>query len=66
MKYNPKGIGEIILDAIILDLNGTLAVNGKVIKGAKERIQRLKELGFSIYLFSGDQRGTAKAQAGEL
>lgn len=59
MKYNPKGAGEIELNTIVLDLNGTLAVNGKVPEGVSERIKKLKELGFKILLFSGDQRGTA-------
>ena len=66
MKYNPKGAGEFDLDTIILDLNGTLAVNGSVPDGVKERASKLKELGYKILLFSGDQRGTAQAQADDL
>lgn len=66
MKYNPVGVGEIELNTIILDLNGTLAVNGKVVEGVKERIAKLKELGFKILLFSGDQRGNAAQIVQEL
>ncbi|MFH1601917.1 MAG: HAD family hydrolase [Candidatus Shapirobacteria bacterium] len=66
MKYEPKGVGEIILENIILDLNGTLAVKGKIVLGAKERLNKLKRLGFQIYLFSGDQRGNAASLAKEL
>jgi len=66
MKYNPKGAGEFDLDTVVLDLNGTLAVNGLVPDGVKEKIAKLKELGFKIYLFSGDQRGNAQALAADL
>ena len=38
MKYNPKGAGEFDLDTVVLDLNGTLAVNGLVPDGVKEKI----------------------------
>jgi soluble P-type ATPase len=66
MKYNPTGVGEIELNNIILDLNGTLAVNGKLVGGVKKRINKLRELGYKVYLFTGDQRGTATVQAQEL
>lgn len=66
MKYNPVGVGEIELDTIILDLNGTLAVNGKLVDGVKERLSKLKELGYTIYLFTGDQRGNAALLAAEI
>ena len=66
MKYNPVGLGEIELDTIILDLNGKLAVKGKTVEGCKHRIEKLKELGYKIYLFTGDQRGNASVQASKL
>lgn len=66
MKYSPKGVGEFELNTIVLDLNGTLAVNGRVPDGVKEKINKLKELGFKILLFSGDQRGTALGISQEL
>lgn len=66
MEYNPTGVGKIELDTIILDLNGTLAVEGKLVTGVADRIKKLKELGFKIFLFTGDQRGTAAIQAAEL
>jgi soluble P-type ATPase len=59
MIYTPKGAGTYDLNTIILDLNGTLAVNGQLVTGAEERLLKLKEMGFKILLFSGDQRGNA-------
>ncbi len=66
MIYNPVGVGEIELSTIILDLNGTIAIDGQIVIGVKERIEKLKELGFKIYLFTGDQRGNAAMQAEKL
>ncbi len=66
MKYNPSGVGEIILENIILDLNGTLAVNGELVSGVPEKISILKNLGFKIFLFTGDQRGNASLLAESL
>lgn len=59
MIYNVPGEGSIELKTIILDLNGTLSVKGKIPEGVKERLQKLTELGFEVVLFTGDQRGTA-------
>lgn len=66
MKYTVSGVGEIELNTIILDLNGTLAVRGKVPNGVAERIRKLKDIGFTCILFSGDQRGNAKQLAQDL
>lgn len=66
MKYNPVGIGDIELNTIVLDLNGTLAVHGKLVEGAKERVEKLKEMGYKIYLYTGDQRGNAAMYAQEI
>ncbi len=59
MKYQIPGVGEMEIKTIILDLNGTLSVHGKIVKGAKSRLAKLKVLGFNLVLFSGDQRGNA-------
>lgn len=66
MTYNVPQLGEITINTIVLDLNGTLAVKGKIVDGAKERIAKLKELGFKIILFTGDQRGNAKELCEDL
>lgn len=66
MIYHPGGMGEVELTTIILDLNGTLAVKGKIVEGAESRITALKEMGFDIHLFTGDQRGNATTLASQL
>ena len=59
--------GEILdLKTIVLDLNGTLAVHGKISFGVKKRLKRLKKLGFKIILLSGDARHNAERIAKKL
>ena len=66
MKYEvPHGIAYEI-ETIVLDLNGTLSVHGKILEGVKQRISKLNELGFKIILFTGNQRGTADQLCDEL
>jgi len=47
------------IKTIILDLNGTLSVRGKIVFGAAKRIKKLEKLGYKIVLFTGNQRGNA-------
>src|SRR5574343_354943 len=61
MIYNLPNGKSIILETIILDLNGTLSVNGIVPSGVKSRITKLKKMGYKIVLFTGDTLGTANA-----
>ncbi|MBS3168274.1 HAD hydrolase family protein [Candidatus Woesearchaeota archaeon] len=44
------------IDTLVLDLNGTLTTNGKLLKGTKEKINKLKKLDYNIILFTGNQR----------
>lgn len=66
MKYIISEFGEVEINTIILDLNGTLAVHGKIVRGAKKRLSTLKKLEFKIVLFSGDQRGNVEELCNEL
>jgi soluble P-type ATPase len=66
MIYNVPGLGEVELKTIILDLNGTLSVGGTIPEGVAPRIEKLKELGFRIVLFTGNTRGDADQLASSL
>lgn len=59
MKYITNS-GEFEIKTIVLDLNGTLSVKGKIPDGVKERFSKLKEMDIDVFLFTGDQRGTAE------
>ncbi len=66
MDYNVSGVGEYNIDAIVFDLNGTLAFNGKLIKGVKKRFQKLKKLGCQLIIVSSDQYGNGRLIAKNL
>ncbi|MDO8469209.1 MAG: hypothetical protein Q7S29_05630 [Candidatus Peribacter sp.] len=53
------------IKTVILDLNGTLTIDGILIPGVKERIDALREQ-LRLILFTGDTQGNAHAIAGEL
>jgi P-type E1-E2 ATPase len=60
MIFNLPHGENIEIKTLVLDLNGTLTVHGKVPEGVHEQIDQLRNLGFRIVLLSGDVRGTAK------
>lgn len=66
MVYKIPGVGDIELKTLILDLNGTLTVKGKIPEGVKERLARLKELGYRILFFTGNTRNNAGEISSEL
>lgn len=66
MVYDIPGSGQVELKTIILDLNGTISVKGKLVDGVKERLQKLKGLGYQIILFTGNTRDDADSIAKEL
>lgn len=65
MDYLSNG-KRLVLDTVVLDLNGTLSVYGKIPAGVPLLLARLRKKGFKILLLTGDQRGTAKRLCKEL
>jgi soluble P-type ATPase len=59
-------VNGILIQNIILDMNGTLSVQGVIKESTKEIIHRLKGVGYKIVLFSGDVRGTAQDLCNDL
>lgn len=66
LQYLVPGVGALELTTIILDLNGTLTVRGKIVEGVHERLATLKSMGFRIVFFTGNTRGNADELAKEL
>jgi soluble P-type ATPase len=56
----------LIINSLILDLNGTLAIDGKIIEGVSERIEILRKKALKLFLFTGDTHGNAGKIADEL
>ena len=66
MIYQVPEVGEIEINTIVFDLNGTLQVNKQIPEGVRERLAKLNELGFKLVFFSGDARGNAVDIAADL
>lgn len=49
------------LEYLVLDLNGTLALDGRLLEGVGERIRRLSDL-LDIFILTADTFGTAARQ----
>jgi soluble P-type ATPase len=66
MTYDIPGNEQLNLSTIILDLNGTLSVAGRIPQGVKERLEQLKANGFTILFFTGNTRNDADQIASDL
>lgn len=47
---------------LVLDFNGTIATDGKIIDGIKEKITEIKAQGVNVYCLTADSYGTATPQ----
>ncbi|MCF7799339.1 hypothetical protein K9M74_05550 [Candidatus Woesearchaeota archaeon] len=65
MEYSIQG-HTLELETLLLDLNGTITVRGKLPRGIKRRLRAIQRLGIKIIIISGDQRGTAQQIASRL
>ncbi len=66
MTYDIPGHQQLIINTIILDLNGTLSVGGAVPEGVRAKIDQLREKGLELVLFTGNTRGDAQDLADGL
>ena len=66
MKYDVPRVGVLEFDTIVLDLNGTLSVKWVISNKTKEKISKLRELWFTIYLLTGDARWTWQTLCNDL
>lgn len=65
MDYSIPGYQTLHITNLLLDYNGTIALDGSLLPGVKEALTRLSA-DFSIYVLTADTHGTAKAMCGEL
>lgn len=59
------GQGVLELEHLVLDLNGTIALDGEVLVGVPQRLTALSE-SLAVYLVTADTRGQAAAVAEQL
>ena len=66
MLIEIPGRGTLELSTLVLDLNGTIAIDGTVIAGLAERVAQLKTRGLEVYLLTADTRGNGAEIAAHL
>ena len=65
MKITIPGYRDLELDYLVLDYNGTIALDGSISEEVKEALRRLSGF-FSVYVLTADTHGTAKAMCDGL
>lgn len=65
MVIDIPGYKKLDLDYLILDYNGTIAIDGLVPEDMRERFKKLAEK-FKIYVVTADTHGNAKAECSAL
>lgn len=59
------GIGNLVFEHLLLDMNGTVSTDGLLIPGVKWRIIKLREK-LNIYLVTADTFGSASSAASQM
>jgi soluble P-type ATPase len=59
------GWGNMEIENIVLDLNGTIATDGKIPSGVKEKIDCLSDKA-KIYILTADTQGTANEESSDM
>ncbi|CEG56924.1 Conserved protein of unknown function (HAD-like domain) [Legionella fallonii LLAP-10] len=65
ITMNIPGLGDLNLNTAIIDYNGTLALDGKLIEGLEEPLNALSEF-LDIHIVTGDGFGTAKSELANI
>lgn len=65
LTYEIPGRGKIEIENVVLDYNGTIAVNGKILEDIKELISELKEY-VNVYILTADTYGTVKEECSDI
>jgi soluble P-type ATPase len=65
IKIDVPGWGNMEIENIVLDLNGTIATDGKILPEVKQRLESLSET-VKIYVLTADTYGTASDEIQDL
>jgi len=66
LKLSIPGFNDnISIHHLVLDFNGTLALDGKLIKGLKKPLKLISEL-MQVHVFTGDTHGTAREELKDI
>ena len=61
MKIDIPGWGSLDIENIVIDLNGTIATDGKIASEVRKKITSLSELA-KVYILTADTQGTANEE----
>lgn len=63
--YEIPGRGDIEIENIVFDYNGTIAVDGKILEGVKEGLLELEKYA-NIYILTADTYGTVEKECNDI
>lgn len=66
MKISIPGRFDLNIKNLLLDYNGTIALDGKLIKGVEKRLKLIKESGINIFVLTADTHGTVAEECESL
>ena len=65
IQYSIPGLGDYSLEHLVMDVNGTLAVDGQLIEGVAAKVASLREV-LTIHLLTADTHGRQSVIDGQL
>jgi len=65
ITINIPGKGELILKNVVLDFNGTIALDGKILPGIKEKLNEISAV-MDIYILTADTFGTCTSACSNI
>ncbi len=66
MEIRIPGKANIEIEHLLLDFNGTIARDGKMIGSVKERVEAVCNSGIKVYVVTADTHGTARDQCADM
>ncbi|CBH22077.1 conserved protein of unknown function [Acetoanaerobium sticklandii] len=60
------GKGKMNIENLVLDFNGTIAYDGNIKNGIREKIQRVHEMGINVYILTADTYHQAAEQCKDM
>lgn len=62
MDIKIPGKGLLQIENLLLDYNGTIACDGKIIPGVKNKIKVIEKLGIAVHVLTADTHGTVRRE----
>ena len=66
IHFTVPGDREYAIHSLVVDFNGTIATDGKLISGFAERARALHDQGVSLYVVTADTHGNVAKECAEL